>query len=480
MRKKSIFSQLFVLTVSVILFSFLIMGIVLYGLLGSYLTEEKESDLLNVAENLASFTVKQALTNPSYSKENYQMSIDVLSQSSGTTIAVLNTDGSLIAANSGAGKITFSRDLYEGVMKGDSLRHFGTLGGTFTVPTMTVGIPIKLSQSQIIGGVFVSLPVPEINEFRTEILKIIILPLILVLMIVLIAIYGTSARITRPLKALRKAARDIADGHLDRRVHLDETTEIGELGDSFNKMATALQQQDAMRSSFIANISHDLRTPMTTISGFVEGIMDGTIPPEKEKQYLAIVLDETKRLSRLVTNLLDVSKMEQGNFTIEKRVFDMNEMIRLSVIKQENRITKKNIHLTVNFQTDGLPVLADKDAISRVLSNLLDNAVKFTDEGGFIDVSAGLTDSGKVFVSVQNSGIGIDPEDLAHVFDRFYKSDKSRSLDTNGTGLGLFIVKSILTHHNESIWAESQPGEFTRFTFTLSPAPTEKNGEVEA
>ena len=167
--------------------------------------------------------------------------------------------------------------------------------------------------------------------------------------------------------------------------------------------------------------------------------------------------------------------MEQGEFPLEMREFDINEMIRLNIIKGEKRIMEKDIHLSIGFQTDNLRVFADRDAIQRVITNLMDNAIKFTDEGGFIDIRTGLSDKNKVFVSIQNSGIGIEEQDLKHIFDRFYKTDKSRSLDKNGAGLGLFIVKSIMMAHGENVWAESQPGEFTRFSFTLPPASKESS-----
>jgi len=217
---------------------------------------------------------------------------------------------------------------------------------------------------------------------RLDVLRIFLFSVALVLVVAMIIIYWVSLRITSPLKALNNAARDIAQGHFERRVSLDANMEISELVDSFNKMADSIEQLENMRSSFVANVSHDLRTPMTTITGFVQGILDGTIPPEKQNQYLSIVLDETKRLSRLVTDLLDVSKIEQGNYKPEMREFDINEMIRLSVIKLEKRITEKDIHLSIGFQTDNMRVMADKDSIQRVLTNLLDNAIKFTDEGG--------------------------------------------------------------------------------------------------
>ncbi len=470
MFKKSIFSQLFFYTMLAIFISFLVMGVLMYGLLGSYLAGYKGDDLTYVAEGLADFTVKLARRNPNYAKENYQMNIDALSASSETLIAVLNTDGKVIATTTGYENLSIKPEFYAAVMQGQHTQHIGTLGGVFSTTTLTVGVPIRLDSTTVIGGVFVSLSMPEILLLRSGVLQIFLFSVSLVFLVALGIIYTMSARITRPLKALNTVSKAIADGHFERRVLIKEENEIGELGDSFNKMAESIERLEDMRRSFIANVSHDLRTPMTTITGFVGGILDGTIPPEKQNQYLAIVLDETKRLSRLVTDLLDLSKMEQGNFDLEVRELDINELIRLTVIKLEKRITEKNIHLTVNFQTENQRVMADKDSILRVLTNLMDNAVKFTENGGFIDIATGLTDKNKVFVSIQNSGDGIKKDDLVHIFDRFYKTDKSRSGDKNGTGLGLYIAKNIMMAHGETIWAESEPDEFTRFTFTLSPA----------
>ena len=475
MFKKSIFSQLFFYTTIAILFGFIVMGVLMYGLLGNYLSASKEGELFAIAESWADFTEKLALRTNTYERENYQMYIDALSHSTDTSVVVLNTDGRVMAATSNNTNFSIKREFYEDVMHGQKVQYVGTLGGLYETTSLTVGVPIHYNdENAIIGGVFVSLAMPEINELRSGIIKIFLFAVSLVLIITLIIIFSTSSRITRPLKALNNASKAIADGHVERRVALTEQNEIGELGDSFNKMAESIEHLEDMRRNFIANVSHDLRTPMTTISGFVGGILDGTIPPEKHEQYLSIVLDETKRLSRLVTDLLDLSKLEQGNFNLEIRELNINELLRLSIIKSEKRITDKDIQLTVNFESDDQWVLADKDSILRVLTNLLDNAIKFTEPGGFMDIRTGMTDKNKVFVTIQNSGIGIDKDDLIHVFDRFYKSDKSRSLDKNGTGLGLYIVKNIIKSHGETIWVESEPDSYTRFNFTLTPAPRVK------
>ena len=474
MFKKSIFSQTFFYTVFVVLFSFLVMGTLMYSMLGNYLLQSKEDSLTEVAESLSDFTVKLARHNVSYPKDNYQMNVDALSVSSESFIVVLDSHGKVIVTTSGYEAANIRKEYYENVINGQSVRFTDTFGGLFNTTTLTIGLPIRY-ENAILGAVFVSVPVPEINQVRYGIIQIFFFSASLVLAVALVVMYTLSLRITRPLKVLNNAAKAIAQGHWEQRVTIAEQNEIGELGDAFNKMADSIQQLENMRSSFVANISHDLRTPMTTITGFVEGILDGTIPPEKEKQYLSIVLDETKRLSRLVTDLLDLTKLEQGSFKFENKEFDINETIRLSVIKLEKRIMEKDIHLSIGFQTDNLRVFADRDAIQRVITNLMDNAIKFTDEGGFIDIRTGLSDKNKVFVSIQNSGIGIEEQDLKHIFDRFYKTDKSRSLDKNGAGLGLFIVKSIMMAHGENVWAESQPGEFTRFSFTLPPASKESS-----
>ena len=181
---------------------------------------------------------------------------------------------------------------------------------------------------------------------------------------------------------------------------------------------------------------------------------------------------------KLNKKFFDISKLEQGSFNLEMRDFDLNELVRLSVIKFEKRITDKDIQLTVDFEKEAMPVFADRDAIARVITNLFDNAIKFTPEKGAIDVKV-CTKNGKACFSVRNSGMGIAEDELLHIFDRFYKTDKSRSLDKNGAGLGLYIVKSIIQAHGERVWAESNQGEFAKFSFALKLSDNKKQTEEE-
>lgn len=466
---KSIFGQLFSFTTTVLLVCLIFIGTLLFSFMGNYLTNKNEEELLDAANKINRITSAMAEQNQVIDEKSFQVALDILSSSSSSFIFILDANGEVVINSGEKESFSVRREFYDDILKsGKSVEYIGNLGGVFKTTMLTIGRPIK-NRDTVVGAIFLSVAVPEIQQMRSDILQIFLTIAFFVLIVVLVFNYIISRRITKPLSQLGNAAKKIASGDFKERVNLKNTTnEIGELGDIFNSMADSIEQLEHMRKSFVSNVSHELRTPMTTITGFIEGILDGTIPPQKHEQYLSIVLDESRRLSRLVTDLLDLSRMEDGRIKLELRDFDINEMVRLTVIKLEKRIASKDIKLTVNFETDNLFVTADKDSIARVLTNIMDNAVKFTPEGGFIDIKTGRQHD-KIYTSVTNSGMGILPEDLMHVFDRFYKSDKSRSLDKTGVGLGLYMVKSLLKAHGENIWAESEPGEFARFTFTLKP-----------
>ena len=272
--------------------------------------------------------------------------------------------------------------------------------------------------------------------------------------------------ITNPLKKMRDAAKSIASGNFNERIPITSNDEIGALAESFNSMTTSLNELEDMRTSFLSDVSHELRTPMTIIGGFVEGILDGTIPESEQEKYLTIVSGEARRLSRLVSDLLEATRLEQGKIKIEKANVDMNRLATESIIAYEQKLTEKNISVNLNLCGEQCMALADKDSIKRVLINLIDNAIKFTPEGGSITITTDYEDK-KVKVSVLNSGEGISEADLRHIWERFYKSDKSRGMDKKGVGLGLHIVKTIISQHSGEVFAESNEGEYAKFTFIL-------------
>ena len=254
-------------------------------------------------------------------------------------------------------------------------------------------------------------------------------------------------------------------GDFDARVRVRGQDEIAELAVAFNNMAQSLAELEEQRSTFLANVSHDLRTPMTSISGFIDGILDGTIPPENRDHYLNIVSVEIKRLSRLVRTLLDLSRIQCGERKFNMVNFDAAEMAMTILFSFEKQIDQKRLNVVFDCE-DKMYVLADSDAIHQVLYNLIDNAVKFSYEGGELRVSLKERDK-NVLVEVYNEGKGIPATDLPHVFDRFYKADKSRGLDKTGVGLGLFIVKAILQAHGENITVTSEEEKNCCFSMTL-------------
>ena len=279
-------------------------------------------------------------------------------------------------------------------------------------------------------------------------------------------IYIMTNSMSKPLRLMSQASKAMARGDFSKRIPVTSDDEIGELAISFNMMTNSLARSEGMRKNFVANVSHELKTPMTTIGGFIDGILDGTIEEDKQKYYLEIVSDEVKRLSRLVQSMLSMSKLESGEFVLKPELFDFRELICSVVISQERRIESQNINISGLDEIESISLNADRDLIYQVIYNLVDNAVKFTGEGGNISFELANKNKKTVFV-ITNTGKGIPQSDLPHIFERFYKVDKSRSASKNSTGLGLYIVKTIVTAHGGSISVSSKEGEYTSFKVVL-------------
>jgi signal transduction histidine kinase len=279
-------------------------------------------------------------------------------------------------------------------------------------------------------------------------------------------IYYVSEKILiKPLGLINQTAKSISKGEFDKRVKIESDDEIGDLAVSFNYMADSLQGLEDMRKSFIANVSHELRSPMTSINGFISGILDGTIPEEKWLHYLNIVHDEIKRLIRLINDILDLASLESGEFSLQVGVFDINELIRQRVIKFEDKINKKQISLEVTLVGSKVKVKGDRDRIDQVITNLLDNSIKFVPIEGKIEIKTEMKED-RILISILNNGQSIPKDEIKYIWDRFHKADKARSKG-GGTGLGLSIARQIVNQHNQTIWVESGNGG-TKFTFTLN------------
>lgn len=325
------------------------------------------------------------------------------------------------------------------------------------------------------GGVNGIVAVCAVNTYWDvmveELSKTIITSALLVLFATMIAAYFITERTTAPLRQMSSAARSFAAGNFESRVQVSGNDEVAELAEAFNQMAESLTNLENMRNTFIANVSHDLRTPMTTIAGFIDGIRDGVIPREEQDHYLDIISMEVQRLSRLVSSLLDLSRIQAGDRKFVMKPFDICEMSRLILISFEKQIEEKQLEVEFCCEDERIMVNADHDAIYQIFYNICHNAIKFSKQGGLLRVSVSEEKDRKIQVSVYNEGQGIPKVDLPFVFERFYKTDKSRGLDKSGVGLGLFISKTIIAAHHEKIWVTSEEGKNCEFCFTLARAP---------
>jgi signal transduction histidine kinase len=307
------------------------------------------------------------------------------------------------------------------------------------------------------------------HNFVSVTRRVVINSSVWVMIAALVAAYFITERIVNPLRKMTAATKSFAAGDFSTRVDVDKhNTEIAELAKAFNNMAESLESLEKMRNSFLANISHDLRTPMTTISGFIDGINSGAIPPEKHEYYLGVISGEVHRLSRLVTQLLDVSRLESGERKFNYTDFDIAEVARLILISFEQKIEDKKLDVEFDAEYDGMYARADKDAIYQVLYNLCHNAIKFAREGGKFRIRITRITDTKLKVAVYDQGQSLSDRDAKMVFDRFYKTDESRGLDKTGVGLGLYISKTIIDAHGETIGVDSFADDGCEFWFTLT------------
>ncbi|MDD6605453.1 MAG: HAMP domain-containing sensor histidine kinase [Oscillospiraceae bacterium] len=342
------------------------------------------------------------------------------------------------------------------------------LGGLYENKRFVVGVPaVNPTSGEVVGEVFAVSTSASLDAMWQGFVGLFFMTALVVLMISFMASSVTTMRQIQPIREMAAATRQYAEGNFDIRMNdYGRDDEIGELAASFNNMAESLQQTERQRREFIANISHELKTPMTTIAGYTDGILDGTIPPENERQYLQIISNESRRLSRMVRRMLDVSQLQVMDPLRGGNHFDICESMRRVLISMEKKINDRHLDVDADIPEEPILVLGDNDMITQVIYNLLENAAKFAREGSTLYLGVTTID-GKARVTVRNVGDTIPAEELPLLFERFHKSDKSRSEDKDGVGLGLYIVKTILEQHRETIRVTSENG-VTAFTFSLT------------
>lgn len=362
-----------------------------------------------------------------------------------------------------------SLDIYKqmiaAMQNGSAVKTVTKENNIFNTPVITVAKPVVVD-NQITDYVFVHKRISELESSLMDIYRQIVLSAAISAALGIVLTYIFTRNMLRPLKVVNTGAKMLANGNLDVYLEVRSTDEIGQFAETFNAVAKQLKKNERTRQSFVANVSHELRSPLTSIQGLVQGVLDGTVAPEDSEHYLGIVLDETKRLNLLITDLLDLAKVESGQFPLEITEIEINEMIRRVLIMYEKKVEDKNLNVEVLLSGDKVMVYGDPNRLIQVLQNLIDNAVKFASQDGRLRISTLETDA-SVFVSINNSGEVIPRAEIPYVFDRFYKADKARSRSKGGTGIGLSLVRRILEEHRQKIWVESDAVEGTTFTFTL-------------
>ncbi len=471
---KSTFSRMFTITAVVVLTALLVVGASFQFLVRGLFTRQTERELMDDCTTVASLA-SAYYGEGTVNTRDFFVNLSVVTQVSGADAVICDSQGRLVLCSDSPmgcehqGMVLAEAFLQKVFREGQVLDN-GLIEGLYTEARYVVGMPILNTQTnRAVGVVILSTPKSRTMAILDSLADTYMLVTLLVAVIAVLAITLLARKQSAPLKDMAKAANAFGHGHLDARVEVAENAprEVQDLALAFNNMASSLQKSEYQRQEFVANVSHELKTPMTTISGYLDGMLDGTIPPEKHPQYMELVSGETKRLSRLVRSMLDISRMQDQESIPEERLsrFSVDECVGQALITFEQKITEKQLEVEVDFPEHTVYTRADSDAITQVVYNLVDNAVKFCPAGG--QLSLKIKEGGdKVYVAVGNDGNTIPPEELPLVFDRFHKLDKSRAENRDGWGLGLYIVKTLICRHGEDISVTSQKGK-TEFTFTL-------------
>lgn len=346
----------------------------------------------------------------------------------------------------------------------------GTFGGYFPEDMLVIGQPLY-SWNQYMGTVVICTPMTFKQDILARMLSTTFVPFLVLMLLSMIALMLMSNSLLKPIREIIKTSKSYAQGNFNARVNVTAKNEFGELARYMEEMADDLSRSNEYRKSFISNISHDFRSPLTSIKGYIEAMLDGTIPLERHEKYLGIVLSEAQRLTKLTQSLLELNNFDSFDLQLDKSNFDIRDIITPTINTFEKRCKDRDIRLTGIFLTDNTIVYADRTKIQQVIYNLVDNAIKFTPEGRQIRVQV-TEKNDKIYISVKDEGVGIPKESQKKVFDRFYKTDPSRGKDKTGTGLGLAITKEIIKAHGEQITLESEEGKGSEFMFSL---PKEKD-----
>nr|WP_325186137.1 HAMP domain-containing sensor histidine kinase [uncultured Oscillibacter sp.] len=457
--------------VSMVLLTLFLLGASFFSLSYNYAKNQERDELRQRVQMVARLAAGYLENDPGYDREDFRQLAVVAANVSDVEFLICDTAGHVLLSTDKAleGRVvTMPEEMVRAVLEEGVCTRRSDLGGLYGAKRFILGVPARASEDAPPAGMAFAVSTnASLNAMWQGFIGLFFMTAFVVLMVTFMASSVTAMRQIQPIREMVQATRQYAAGDFDIRVNdYGQVDEIGELAASFNNMAESLQQTERQRQEFIANISHELKTPMTTIAGYTDGILDGTIPPESERQYLQIISDESRRLSRMVRRMLDVSQLQVMDPLRNGGHFDICESMRRVLISMEGKITDRQLDVDADIPEEPILVLGDNDMITQVIYNLLENAAKFATAGSTLYLGVTLLD-GKARVTVRNVGDTIPAEELPLLFERFHKSDKSRSKDKDGVGLGLYIVKTILEQHKEKINVTSENG-VTTFSFSLA------------
>ena len=447
-------------TAMMIIVSFLIIGVAFSVISRNVFLKDTHEQVNSSSREITAMATAYARQGE-ISAPELGMTMTAVASSTGQQMFITNPEGYVIACSDSDANCShigtqLAKPLLSGLPRTGAEAYFDTMGDFYPDVHYTVVSAITDTDGTLLGHVFVSRDTRDALSVWETMLPLLFVISLVVLVLALVFGLASSRALTQPLQEMAEAARRFGRGDLSARVDIQQDDEIGELAEAFNTMADSLEKSETLRRDFIANVSHELKTPMTTIAGFADGILDGTIPPEREKRYLETISSETKRLSRMVRSMLELSRLQADTSDdLLRESFDISEVLRRTLVNFADKIDKK-----------GMVVLGNADAITQVVYNLFDNAIKFAKDGTQLGIAL-WKDSAKAYVSVKNHGSTIPESEIPLLFNRFHKSDRSRSQDRDGVGLGLYIVKTILNNHGEDIAVTSRQG-VTEFVFTLA------------
>ncbi len=471
---KSLSFRYFIMIALLIIMSFMALGVSFLSVTSGALTSQRMDSLERGASEVSSAT-QIYWTGQSLDIDfDFVRSLTMLANSLDAHIMVCGKDGSILACSDPPGLQhtgqNVSGELLQLGLSGPNSAQ-GVLDN-LSPETLDISVhPVTTPQGDVCGIVVFSSSSVIQRALLLAFVRIFLLTAVIVLLLAVFSVFGTSRVMARPLLDMAACAQAFAQGDFSARVFrwAQRGDEVGELASAFNAMADAISKAELLRRDFIANVSHELKTPMTIVTGYIEGLLDGTIDERHTGQTLTLVRNEVLRLSRMVASMTQISVLQSGQFEIKQRTFNLCELSMRILLGMEGHINARGLDVDVLLPDDQqLFVNADPDLMAQVLTNLLDNAVKFSEQGGTLTLSMSKR-GGKVLVNLINTGPTIPPEDLPYIFERFHKTDRSRSQDRTGLGLGLFLVKSILGAHHEDIHVTSENG-VTEFSFSLPEA----------